>query len=144
MARAVLLAGAVAWAVGALAATVLAAVGVEMLERLLPPLAIDTDALRGAIVAVAVALGLGAAAHGAVLLGLRRHRPRAWTAGILLAALLSATFVALAAAAFTSAIATPASAVVLSVAGAGAAVAALGYAVVTAGLVGERRSGTPV
>jgi hypothetical protein len=142
--RAVLLTGAVAWAMGAGAATIVAALGIESIERLLPPLAIDTDALRGATVAVAVGLGLGALAHGAVLVGLRRRHPRAWTAGILLAALLATTFIALSTAAFTSAIATPASALALSGAGAAAAVAALGYAVVTIGLVAEKRSGTPV
>ncbi len=144
MARAVLLAGAILWALGAVAAALIAAVGVAPLERLLPPLAIDTDALRGAILAGAVALGVGAALHGAVLLGLRRRRPRAWTAGILMAALLSATCVALGAAAFTSAIATPASAIALSASGAVAVAAAIGYGVITVGLIGEKRSGTPV
>jgi heme/copper-type cytochrome/quinol oxidase subunit 3 len=144
VARALLLVGALAWAVGALGAIVLAAVGVEALQSLLPPLAIDTEALRGAIVAVAVALGLGAVVHVAVLAGLRRRRPRAWTAGILLAGLLSTTFVALSAAAFTSAIATPASALALAGAGTAAAVAALGYGVVTAALVAEKRSGAPI
>lgn len=144
MTRAVLLAGAVAWAIGALGAIILAAIGVEWLEASLPPLAIDTDALRGAIVVGAVGLAVGALAHGAILAGLRRRRPRAWTAGILLAALLSTTFIALSTAAFTSAIATPASALALAAAGAAAAVAALGYAVVTIGLVAEKRSGTPV
>jgi len=144
VARAVLLAGTILWAVGALAAAAVAAIGVEQLERLLPPLAIDTDALRGTILAGAVALGLGAVLHGAVLLGLRRRLPRAWTAGILLAALLSATFVALGAAAFTSAIATPGSAVALGASGAAAVVAAIGYGVIAIGLIGEKRSGTPV
>ena len=142
MTRALLLVGAVAWSIGAMGATVLAAIGVEALERLLPPLAIDTEALRGAIVAVAVGLALGAVIHGAVLIGLRRRRPRAWTVGILLAALLATTFIALATAAFTSAIAAPASALVLLLAGVAAAVAALGYGVVTLGLVSEKRSGT--
>jgi heme/copper-type cytochrome/quinol oxidase subunit 3 len=142
--RAVLLVGAVAWAIGALGATLLAAIGVETLEGMLSPLAIDTEALRGAIVAGAVGLAVGSLTHGAILVGLRRRRPRAWTAGILLAALLSTTFIALSTAAFTSAIATPASALALAGAGAAAAVAALGYAVVTIGLVAEKRSGTPV
>jgi heme/copper-type cytochrome/quinol oxidase subunit 3 len=141
--RAVLLVGAVAWAIGAVGGILLAAVGVERLEDLLPPLAIDTDALRGAIVAGAVGLAVGSVGHGAILLGLRRRRPRAWTAGILLAALLGVTFVAMAAAAFTSAIATPASALPLAGAGAAAALAALGYGVVTVGLVAEKRAGAP-
>ncbi|MDQ2673592.1 MAG: hypothetical protein M3Y40_02955, partial [Chloroflexota bacterium] len=94
------------------------------------------------IVAGAAVLGLGAVLHVAVLMGLRRRRPRAWTAGILLAGLLSATSVALAAAAFTSAIATPASAFALGASGAAALVAAIGYGVVTVALVGEKRSRT--
>ena len=144
MARALLLAAAVAWALGALATAFLAAFGVQRLEALLPPLAIDTEALRGAIVAVAVALALGAASHVAVLAGLRARRSRAWSAGILLAAVLSVTFVALAAAAATSAIATPASAVVLLIAGAGAALGALGYGIIAARLVAELRSGSVI
>ena len=143
MTRAVLLVGSVTWSIAAIAATILAAIGVETLEALLPPLAIDTEALRGAIVAGAVGLALGAMIHGAVLIGLRRRRPRAWTAGILLAALLATTFIALSTAAFTSAIATPTSALALVLAGVAAAVAALGYGVVTIGLVTEKRSGSP-
>ena len=144
MARALLLVAALLWALGALAAAAVAAFGVQWLEAILPPLAIDTEALRGAIVAVAVALALGAVSHLAVLAGLRARRPRAWSAGILLAALLSVTFVALAAAALTSSIATPASAAVLLGAGAAAAVAALGYGVIAARLVGELRSGSVI
>jgi heme/copper-type cytochrome/quinol oxidase subunit 3 len=141
--RAVLLVGAVGWALGAVGGILLAAIGVERLEALLPPLAIDTDALRGAIVAGAAGLAVGSVGHVAILLGLRRDLPRAWTAGILWAALLGVTFVALAAAAFTSAIAAPASAVPLVVAGAAAALLALGYGVVTVGLVAEKRAGAP-
>ena len=144
MARALLLAAAVLWAFGALAGAAVAALGVAWLENVLPPLAIDSEALRGTIVAVAAALALGSAAHGAVLAGLRARRHRAWSAGILLAAVLAVTFVALAAAAATSAIATPPSAAVLLIAGSAAAVAALGYGVIVARLVGELRSGSVI
>ena len=144
MARALLLTATVVWALGALAAAAVAVFGAQRLEDLLPPLAIDTEALRGAIVAVAVGLALAAAAHLAVLVGLRARLPRAWSAGILLAAVLSVTFVALAAAAATSAIATPASAAVLLIAGAAAGLAALGYGVIVARLVGELRSGSVI
>ena len=143
MTRAVLLVGAVAWGVGALGAAALAAIGVPALERLLPPLTIDTEALRGAITAVAAGLALGAVMQGSVLIGLRRRQARAWTVWILLAALLGTTFVALSTAAFTSAIATPASAPTLVGAGVAAAVAAIGYGAVTIGLVSEKRSGAP-
>jgi hypothetical protein len=144
VARVLLLAAALLWALGALVGAAIAALGVNWLEALLPPLAIDTEALRGAIVAVAVALALGSAAHVAVLAGLRARRPRAWSAGILLAAVLSVTFVALAAAAATSSIATPASAAVLLGAGAAATLAALGYGIIVARLVAELRSGSVI
>ena len=144
MARAILLGGAGLWALGALGAAAVAAVGVARLEALLPPLAIDTEALRGAIVAVAVTLGIGAAAHLAIVAGLRARRRRAWSAGILFATLLSVTFLALATAAFTSAVATPASAAILLAAGVVAAVVALAYGVIAARLVGELRSGSAI
>ena len=144
MTRALLLAAASVWALGAVGAAVLAAVGVEALERALPPLSIDTEALRGAIVAVAAGLGVGAAAHLAVLAGLRARRTSAWTAGILLAALAAMTFVALAAAAFTSAIAAPASAIVLLGGGAVCVLAALVYGVIAVRLVAEKRAGSAI
>lgn len=142
MARGFLLAASVAWGLAALAALLLAAFGTEALERALPPLAIDTEALRGAIVTVGVALGLLAVAHGVVVVGMHRGRHLAWTAGILLGALMAAAGVALAAAAFTSAIATPASAPGLLAAGAAAAATAVGYGLVTVILVRERGAET--
>ena len=142
MARAILLAATALWAVAALAALVLAAVGTEALERAMPPLAIDTEALRGTIVAVAVSVGLVAVAHALIVAGMRRGLRLAWTAGILLAALMTAASVALAAAAFTSAIATPASAPGLIAGGAAAVLAALAYGAVTVSLVREQGSGS--
>ena len=141
MARAILGIGAAAWSVGCIAAIVVAIVGVERLMGLLPPLQVDAEAVRGAVIVVAVGLALAAAAHLAVLAGLRADRRRAWSAGILLAALLSATFVALAAAAFTSAVVGSGSVGVLAVAGVAAAAVALGYALATVRLVGELRAG---
>jgi hypothetical protein len=73
---------------------------------------------------------------------MRSHRRRAWSAGILLAALLTATFFALAAAAFTSAVAGSAPVGLVAVAGVAAAVLSLGYALATTRLVGELRAGT--
>lgn len=141
MARAILGIGAVAWSVGCIAGIVLAIVGVEPLMDLLPPLQVDAEAVRGAVITVAVGFALAAAAHLAVLAGLRAHRRRAWSAGILLSALLSATFVALAAAAFTSAVAGSGTVVLLAFAGIAAALVALGYAIATVRLVGELRAG---
>ena len=143
MARAVLLVGGVAWSSAGLAALAVAVVGAETLVSLLPPLAIDTDAVRGAVMAVAVAFGAAAVAHLAVLAGLRAERPRAWSAAILLASLFAATFTALAAAAFTSAAAEPSAAVALVLAGVAAVVAAGAYALATHRLVHELRAGRP-
>lgn len=139
MARAILLAAALVWGLAALA-TLLAAIIVETMVRLLPPLSIDTDALRGAIVAVTVGLGLGTASHVAVVVGLRSGNRRAASIAILLSALLCVTFVTLAAAAVTSAVATPASAAPLLGGGLAAALAAIAYGFTVAALVGELRA----
>jgi heme/copper-type cytochrome/quinol oxidase subunit 3 len=144
VARAILGIGAVAWSVGCVAAILVAIVGVERLMDLLPPLQVDADAVRGAVVAMAVGCALAAVAHLAVLAGLRAHRRRAWSAGILLAALLAATFVALAAAAFASLAAASAPFAALAIAGIAAALAALGYILATVRLVGELRAGAGV
>lgn len=143
MARAILLIGGVAWSIAGLAALMVAVVGTETLVSLLPPLAIDTDAVRGAVTAVAVAFGAAAVAHLAVLAGLRGERPRAWSAAILLASLFAATFTALAAAAFASAAAEPSAAVPVVIAGAAAVLAAGAYALATHRLVHELRAGRP-
>lgn len=142
MVRPILLAAGTAWVLAGFVGLALAAFATEEIERLLPPLAIDTDALRGTIITVAVALltvGLG---HVAVLLGLRARRRLAWTAGILMCGLLAATMVALAAASATSAVADPGRAIGYLVGTAGAALGAGAYALVGAGLVSELRSGS--
>lgn len=139
MARAVIGIGAAAWSVGSLAAAAVALMGVAPLMDLLPPLQVDADAVRGAVIAVAIGLALGAAAHIAVLAGLRAHRARAWSAGILLGALLTATCFALAAAAFTSAADGSAPVALLLIAGIAAATVALAYALAAVRLVDELR-----
>lgn len=140
MARTLLLATGVAWLVAGVGGLVLAIVGTEALERTLPPLVIDTDALRAAIVSVAVALLVVGAVHLAILVGLRARRRLAWTAGILMAAFLCTTLVALAAASATSAAADPGRVAAYLAAAAGAAVGAAAYGFVTARLVAERRA----
>ncbi len=142
MARAILLVGAVIWLLASLASVAVAVRGTDVLEALLPPLAIDTDALRGAIVAVAGAMVLGAVLHVGVLAGMRAARRRAWTLGVLLASVLAALFVALAAAAFTSAAAEPMHWLPWIGSGVGAVVAAGGYAVAAARLVADLRAGS--
>jgi hypothetical protein len=141
VARAILGIGAAGWSIGSLAAIMVALVGVERLIEVLPPLQVDTDAVRGAVVAAAVAFALVAGAHLLVVGGLRAGRRRAWSAGILLAALLTAILVALAAAAFTSAVAGTGEVAILAVAGTGAAALALAYGLAAGHLVGELRAG---
>jgi hypothetical protein len=140
VARALLLATGVAWLVAGLAGLAFAALGTEMLERALPPLVIDTDALRGAIVAVAVGLAVVGAAHLAVVAALRAGHRVAWTVGILMTALLCATLVAVAAAAATSAVADPSRALAYLAGTAGSAAGAVAYGLVAARLVAERRA----
>lgn len=140
MARAILGIGAAGWSIGCLAAIAVAVLGVERLMALLPPLQVDADAVRGAVVAAAVAFASVAGAHLLVIGGLRADRRRAWSAGILLSALLTAILVALAAAAFTSVVAGTGESVVLGLAGIGAGVLALAYGLATAHLVGELRA----
>ena len=142
MARAILLAGAIAWSLGSMAAATTALIGVDALLRLLPPLAIDADAVRGALTAVAVGLGAAAVLHVALVAGLRRGGHRARSLAILLAAVLTALCVALAAAAFVSAAAEPASALPLVLAGIVAGLTAGAYAVASWSLVNELRSGS--
>jgi hypothetical protein len=142
VARAILGIGAIAWSIAAAVAIIVAVAGVERLMALLPPLQVDAEAVRGAVTAMAVGFALAAAAHLAVLAGLRARRRRAWSAGILLAALLAATFIALAAATFASVAAGSAPLALLAVAGIAAALVALGYILATVRLVGELRAGT--
>lgn len=142
MARSVLLIGSVAWLLAGLASLAVAAFGAEALEGMLPPLAIDTDALRGAVTAVGAGLLAVGLAHAVVLIGLRSSRRWGWSASILLSAVLAASLLALCAAAATSAVATPAMAAALLGACVAAALGAVCYALVVLRLVGERRSGS--
>ena len=140
MARAILLAGAIIWSLGSIAAAAIALIGVDALLRLLPPLAIDADAVRGAVTAVAVGLGVAAFFHVGVVAGLRRGGHRAKSLAILLAGVLTALCVALAAAAFVSAAAEPSSGPALVLAGIVASLTAGAYAAASWSLVGELRS----
>ncbi len=142
MARTLLLVTALTWLLAGLAGLILAALGTETLERALPPLVIDTDALRAAIVAMAVGLVIVGAIHLSILVGLRTGRRLAWTAGILLAALMTMTLLALAAASATSAVADPERAFAYLAGAAGSVVGAVAYGFVTARLVSERRAGS--
>ena len=142
MARSVLLAGAVTFAVGGAVAIGISVAGVAQLKSLLPPLSIDDAALGGAILALGLGFFAVAAVHALVFLGLRARRRVAWTIGVLRTIGMGATLVALAAASATSAVATPERALAFLGATIGAALAAAAYAVAAIDLVGELRSGS--
>lgn len=140
MARAILLAGAIIWSLGSIAAAAIVLLGVDALLRMLPPLAIDADAVRGAVTAVAVGLGTAAVLHAIAVVGLRRGAHRARSYAVLLAGLFTALSVVLAAAAFVSAAAQPSSAPAMVGSGIVAALTATAYAVASWSLVDELRS----
>lgn len=140
MGRAVLLAGAVICVIAAIAGALVSAFGVERLLAALPPLAIDADAVAGAVLAVSVALAIAAAMHAAVLVGMARGIRLAWTAGLLLSGLGVAVTIGLAGSALTSAAVEPELAVPLVAAGAACLVASFGYAAAAAWFIGEIRA----
>ena len=142
MARSVLLAGAVTFAVAGVIAIVMSAAAVAQLKSWLPPLSIDDAALGGAILALGIGFLAVAAVHVAVILGLRAGRHVAWVGGVLLTIGMGATLVALAAASATSAAATPDRALAFLGATIGAALAAAAYAVAAIELVGDLGSGS--
>jgi hypothetical protein len=144
MARTILLTGAVGWLVVAVAGLGVALVGRDALLEALPPLAIDADALGGALTVIAVAaLGIGAA-HATVAVGLGRGSRWARSAGVLLASVMSVVFLALAATAAASALRESALALGLGGACIAAALAAVAYALTAARLVGDLRSGSAI
>jgi hypothetical protein len=146
VARAILLAATAVWSIAAAAAVGIAVIGIDRLLAILPPLAIDADAVRGAVVALGVGAGVAASAHGVLVVALGGNDPVrrriAATVAMLLGGVLSATFVGLAAAAMASAVARPEVGGVLWPGAAAALVAAAAYATVIISLVGERRSRT--
>jgi hypothetical protein len=142
MARTILLIAAIGWLVAAVAGLSVALAGRDALLAALPPLAIDADALGGALTVVAVAcLGIGAA-HVGVVVGLGRDRRWARSAGVLLASVLAVCFLALAATAAASALRESSLALALGAACVAAASAAIGYAVTVVRLVADLRSGS--
>lgn len=144
MARAILIGAAIAWVGAGMIAVLVALLGAGALMASLPPLAIDLDALRGALVAIGGGMVGMAALHAAIVIGLSRSsrtRHRAATGAMLLGGLLVALFIGLAAAAWASAAARPELLVLLAAAGAVAALAAAGYGLVVVRLVADRRAG---
>ncbi len=116
--------------------------GANWVRSLLPPLAIDVEALGGALTVIALALIALGAAHIGVVVGLHQERRWARSAGVLLAALIAAAFFGLAAAAISSAAREASYAAPLV----GSALVAAGgtvlYALVAARLAGEIGSGS--
>ena len=124
MARTILLTGAFGWLLVAVAGLGVALAGRNALLAALPPLAIDADALGGALTVIAVAaLGVGAG-HAGVVVGLGRGNRWARSAGVLLASVMSVVFLALAATAAASAVRESPLVLVLGGAGLAAALAA--------------------
>ena len=142
MARKVLFIGAVVWLLAGAGAFVLAAVGTEQLLSLLPPLAIDADAVGGALTALALTLVVTGTAHLFVVAGLRDGRRWAGSAGVLLASVLAVVSVALAATAISSALLEPTYAWPLLAAAVLAASAATGYVIAAVLLARELGSGS--
>ena len=142
MARTILLVGTIVWLLVGAGGLAVAVFGADRLLSLLPPLAIDAEALGGALLTVAIALLLVGVAHAIVVAGLRRGLRWARSAGALLGAVLAIASIALAAAALSSAIRETAVAPVLLVAGSAATLAALGYGLVAVRLARELTSGS--
>lgn len=142
MARTVLTIGGVVWLVAGAVAFTIGAVGVQGLLSLLPPLAIDADAVGGALTALALTLVTIATAHLFVVVGLREGRRWAASAGALLASILAIVCVGLAAAAVSSAVRSPGYALPLLGAAVVAVVAATGYVVAAVRLARELGSGS--
>ena len=144
MARTILFVGAVAWLMVALVTLGAAVLGREALIAALPPLAIDADALGGALTVIAVASLVIGAAQAGIVAGISRDRHRARSAGVLLASVLAAGFLGLAATAAASALREPPLAPVLAGACLAAAAAAIAYALTVARLIADLRSGSAV
>jgi len=142
MARSLLLAAGAAWITAGAAGIGVGLLGATTLQRILPPLAIDLDALRGAVTAVSVGVLAIGGMHAAVAAGLRRVGRRSLSAALLLSGFLSALFLALAAAGATTAVATPTSALAFGAAALGALTLSIGYGAITALLLRELRSGS--
>jgi hypothetical protein len=144
VARTVLRVGAVAWILLAICGFGVAAMGRNALLAVLPPLAIDADALGGAVAVMAVAFLAIGVAHSGIAIGLGRGLRWAQSAGVLLASVLAVAFLGLAAAAVASAVRESPAAPTLVGAAAVAVAAAIGYGLTAARLVGDLRSGSAI
>lgn len=142
MARTILAVGAAVWLLLGACGVALALAGRERLMALIPGLAIDADALGGALIAMSFGMFLVGAAHLVLVAGMRRRSRRVLSAGALLAAVMCALSVALGAAALASALREAAYALPLSGGALVATVGAVAYARVAVRLVREVGSGS--
>jgi hypothetical protein len=140
VARAVLAVGAVLWLVAGVAAFLVAGFGGGWLLSILPPLTVGSDGLARAVAAIGVAVAAVGVAHVVALSALRRAVRWGYSFAVLLAALLAAALLSGAAAAMTVAAADPRAAAASVGTGVVASVAAAGYGVAAARLVGEMRA----
>lgn len=140
MARTILRAGAAAWLLAGSAGLGLATLGVQWLLAVLPPLAIDADALARAVGAFSFGLLVVGLAHVAVLTGLRARARWSYSGAVLLAAVLAAGLISVAAAAVTAAVTQPEAAAALIACGCASVAWAGAYGLAGARLVAEMRN----
>ncbi|MGQ0609427.1 MAG: hypothetical protein ACT4OQ_13340 [Chloroflexota bacterium] len=142
MTRTVFVIGAVAWLLVGIGIMGVAVLGREWLLARLPPLAIDADALGGALTAVALAVLTVGATHIVLLIGIARGARWARSAGALVASVLAAVLLGLAAAAVSSSLREAAYVVPLIGSALLAAVGMLAYLLVAVRLARELGSGS--
>lgn len=134
--------GAAAWLLVGTGIMGVAVLGTEWLLARLPPLAIDADALGGALTAMAVGMLALGAAHIVLVIGLARGARWARSAGALVASVLAAVLLGLAAAAVSSSLREAAYALPLIGSALLAAVGMLAYLLVAVRLARELGSGS--
>jgi len=134
--------GAAAWLLVGIGVMGVAVLGREWLLARLPPLAIDADALGGALTAMAVAMLMVGATHIVLLIGLARGARWARSAGALVASALAAVLLGLGAAAVSSSLRETAYALPLIGSALLAALGVLAYLLVAVRLARELGSGS--
>lgn len=144
MVRAVLVVAGAGWSVAGLVALGASFLATDALVDLLPPLAIDADAVAGAAAAIGAACLAVGVIHAVVVLGLGRGIRWAWSAGILLAAVMVLGFGGTSLAAGISLLAGTVPAGAGALGAVGTAALAIGYGWMGARLTRELASGRPI
>lgn len=132
------------WAVAGLAGLAVSLLGVQALEGALPPLAIADDALGRTVAALGIGALLVGLVHGTVVWGMTRGRPWAPSAGLLLAGVSLASFVALGTAAATAGAAGSLGLTPAIIGALGAVLMAIGYGAAAVTLAHRLRSRPPI